>query len=71
MRSTVKKLAFRLYRVVNHLPFNNRKKGKVEIENDGTILLRCRIKSTGDGNRLILRGVYVETVSLFSLAITM
>lgn len=53
MRSTVKMLAFRIYKLINHLPFNNRKKGTVTIKNGGAILLNCRIKSPGEGNRLI------------------
>ena len=53
MRATLRKIAFRLYRLINLVPFNNKKKGKVAIENDGALLFRCRIKSSGVGNRLI------------------
>ena len=56
MKQTIKRLAFKLYKLINCFPFNNKRKGKIHIENEGKILLHCRIISTGTGNRLILRG---------------
>lgn len=51
-----KELAYKLYRFINAIPFNNKKKGGVEIINRGAILLNCRIYSHGTGNRLIFNG---------------
>ena len=51
-----KVLAMKLYRIINAFPFNNRRRGKVHILNNGAVLLKCRIQSTGNGNKLILRG---------------
>lgn len=56
MIQAIKKLTFKFYKLVNHLPFNNTVKGKVSIENDGAVLWRCKITSSGIGNRLILMG---------------
>lgn len=59
-----KVLAMKLYRIINAFPFNNRRRGKVHILNNGAVLLKCRIQSTGNGNKLILRGGYSATVNL-------
>lgn len=56
MKQAIKNFAFKLYKLINCFPFNNKRKGKIRIENDGAILLQCKIISTGIGNRLILRG---------------
>ena len=48
-----KDFLLRFYRIINRLPFNNRKKGKLQIFNDGSILKRCRITSHGINNKLI------------------
>ena len=56
MKQAVRKLVFKLYKFINLLPFNNKHHGKTIIENDGAILLRCHINSTGKGNHLVLRG---------------
>lgn len=55
-----KELAFKLFRFINSFPFNNKKHGKIEVLNNGAILLNCRIYSTGIGNKLILSrgGIY-------------
>ena len=55
MNQTILRFAFRFYRLLNHLPFNNKIKGTVHIDNEGTILWKCRIKSVGSGNKLIIR----------------
>ena len=69
MKQAIKKLAFKLYKLINHIPFNNKRKGKIQIVNDGSILMHCKIISTGTENRLVFRGGYTETVSLFSTEI--
>lgn len=51
-----KQLAFKLYKLINCLPFNNKKRGKVDILNNGAVLLKCSIRSSGLGNKLIIRG---------------
>ncbi len=51
-----KKLVYKLYRFINAVPFNNKKKGRVEIINRGAILLNCRIHSHGTDNRLVFDG---------------
>lgn len=56
MKQALIRLAFKVYKLINAFPFNNKRKGKVQIENDGAILLHCKIISSGTGNRLILRG---------------
>ena len=67
MKQKIKRLAFKLYKLINLLPFNNKRHGKTIIENDGTILLHCNIKSSGKGNRLVLRGGgYTLTANLYS-----
>ena len=50
-----KNLAFMLYQCINSFPFNNKKRGKINVVNDGAILLKCRMHSTGVGNKLIFR----------------
>lgn len=55
MKQALKELALRLYKLINRLPFNNKRRGKIQIENSRAILWRCKIKSSGKGNRLILR----------------
>ena len=71
MKQAVRKLVFKLYKFINLLPFNNKHHGKTIIENDGAILLRCHINSTGKGNHLVLRGGgYTITANLFSSAAT-
>lgn len=56
-----------MYKLINYIPFNNMRKGKIHIENDGAILLHCKIKSSGTNNRLILRrgGVYLNCEFVF------
>lgn len=50
----IKSFAFKYYRLINHIPIvNNRKKGKVEISNSGSILVKCVIKSIGNNNKLV------------------
>ncbi len=66
MKQKIKRLAFKLYKLINHIPFNNKQKGKIQIENNGAILWHCRIKSSGTGNRLVLRGgVYLNCEFVF------
>ena len=68
MNAFVKKQAIRWYRIINRLPFNNKRKGNIQIENNGAILWHCKIKSFGTGNHLVLRGGgYTLTANLFSL----
>lgn len=56
----------RLYKFINHFPFNNRKKGRLHIDNNGAILWHCKIISSGKGNQLILRrGVYLNCEFIF------
>ena len=56
MNQSIKKLVFKLYKLINYIPFNNKRKGKIKIQNDGAILLHCKIKSSGTDNSLILHG---------------
>ena len=56
MKQAIKNLAFKLYKLINCSPLNNKRKGKIRIENDGSILMHCKIISTGTENRLVLRG---------------
>ncbi len=66
MRQAIKKLAFKLYKLINNIPLNNKRKGKIQIENDGAILWHCKMTSSGVGNRLILRGgVYFNCEFVF------
>lgn len=51
-----KEFVYKLYRLIDAVPFNNKKKGSLEIINRGAILLNCRIHSHGTGNRLIFNG---------------
>lgn len=63
----IKQIAYRLYRTINAAPFNNKKKGCVEIINCGAIMLNCRIHSHGTGNRLVFggRGIYRNCEFIF------
>ena len=60
-----KQLAFKLYKFINCFPLNNRKQGKIDVVNAGSLLINCRIRSTGIGNKLIFhRGGYFEIANL-------
>jgi len=54
-----KTVALKYYKIINAIPFLNKKKGKVEIINNGSILRNCSIISKGINNKLIIsRGGY-------------
>ncbi len=66
MKQVVENIVFKLYKLINHFPFNNKRKGKIKIQNDGAILWHCRITSYGVGNHLILRdGAYINCEFIF------
>lgn len=50
----LKKLVFNMYKVIYYFPFNNLKRGKVQLYNFGAILINCKIKSTGTDNEPIM-----------------
>lgn len=47
-----KQLLLKFYKVINVLPFNNRKRGKARIINHGALFLNCNFISSGDNNVL-------------------
>jgi hypothetical protein len=54
-----------MYKLINWFPFNNTKTGKVNICNEGAILIKCKIRSNGDNNTLkISAGGYSVIASL-------
>jgi acetyltransferase-like isoleucine patch superfamily enzyme len=62
-----KDLLVKLYKIINFLPFNNKKHGKVNIYNEGSILIKCKIYGNGTRNILKLRrgGVYRHCEFIF------
>lgn len=44
------KFALMFSRIINHLPGNNRKKGRVKIEENKSLFLGCKFLSNGDDN---------------------
>jgi len=56
MKKILKKYLLKFYKIFNVLPFNNRYSfGGIKIENSGALLFRCRFKSKGRGNTIILK----------------
>lgn len=43
------------YSLINNLPFINKKRGRVIIDNDGAVLIGCKIISDGSNNNLKLK----------------
>lgn len=56
IKKTIKKIAFKCYALINMIPFNNKKKGRILVENKGTILRGCRIISKGKNNQIVFSG---------------
>ena len=63
----VKELVKKSFVIINHLPFNNKFKGKTRIVNNGALLINCRIISQGTENSLILEkgGVFRNCEFMF------
>ena len=56
MKSKIKKILLRLYKVINRFPFNNRiSVKKTKIKNDGKLLINCQIDARGT-NTIIFHG---------------
>lgn len=65
MKNAVKKLVKRMYRFIQYFPFNNSFPiGKISIQNEGAILLKCKIVSTGRNNTIVFHsgGLIQNTV---------
>ena len=50
MYNCLKKAIFKFFHLINSLPFNNMKKGKIKIINKGSIFLNCKFVSFGNNN---------------------
>ena len=63
----IKQLAFKLYKLINCFPLNNRKHGKLDVVNAGSRLINCRSRRTGTGNKLIFHrgGVFRNCEFIF------
>ncbi len=54
MKNVIKKLAWKMYRFIQYFPFNNTfPLRKISIQNEGAILLRCKIVSNGQNNTIL------------------
>lgn len=65
MKNKIKRILRKLYKLFNHLPFNNKYRLRgTKIQNYGKILYKCRFVCNGKGNTIILHphGVIRNTV---------